>query len=417
MFEAKVYTTAILSLSGMMDETHTARETVSRFNQQHAASTGPISAEGTVGAHQVHRGGQVHTGRIQQRGAVRKALIHVDLSVIIKNLMIYDSRSGLADSACLGGICAADIKYRQGRIVVIVGCDHIQEAAAVLCMDKIGIQRIEHILGHAGPVSDFDLQAVISIAVLTFRYDSGYGEGFCTAIPVQISLLLYVGLQPCDIAALRGAVCAGEEIFVIMKLLAGRVQSMENDYNDAQNLLKTLRDSDSAKKQSLFSKIKKHVNHYQTNKDKVTPPSADALRDTLSTASDEAFGQIETYPKGTVIYNEGDDGDCMYILHVGKVCTYKDYGTADQVKLEDLSAISVFGEMGIVSEETRTATAVAEDNETYIEIIYQKDLEAIINLCPVKVEAILRHLSYRLRKINIDFIRTCKEITETYEQK
>ncbi len=31
MFEAKVYTTAILPLSGMMDETHTARETVSRF--------------------------------------------------------------------------------------------------------------------------------------------------------------------------------------------------------------------------------------------------------------------------------------------------------------------------------------------------------------------------------------------------
>ena len=42
MFEAKVYTTAILSLSGMMDETHIARETVSRFNQQHAASTGRL---------------------------------------------------------------------------------------------------------------------------------------------------------------------------------------------------------------------------------------------------------------------------------------------------------------------------------------------------------------------------------------
>lgn len=42
MFEAKVYTTSILSLSGMMDETHTARETVSRFNQQHAASIGRL---------------------------------------------------------------------------------------------------------------------------------------------------------------------------------------------------------------------------------------------------------------------------------------------------------------------------------------------------------------------------------------
>lgn len=36
MFEAKVYTTAILSLSGMMDETHTARETVSRLPRARA---------------------------------------------------------------------------------------------------------------------------------------------------------------------------------------------------------------------------------------------------------------------------------------------------------------------------------------------------------------------------------------------
>ncbi|MCR5152765.1 MAG: hypothetical protein K6A98_06395 [Prevotella sp.] len=42
MFEAKVYTTAILSLSRMMEETHTARQTVSRFNQQNAASTGRL---------------------------------------------------------------------------------------------------------------------------------------------------------------------------------------------------------------------------------------------------------------------------------------------------------------------------------------------------------------------------------------
>lgn len=57
MFEAKVYTAAILSLSGMMDETHTARETVSRFNQQHAASSGrlflpvddPLAADVVIG--------------------------------------------------------------------------------------------------------------------------------------------------------------------------------------------------------------------------------------------------------------------------------------------------------------------------------------------------------------------------------
>lgn len=42
MFTAKVYTTAILSLSGMMGETHTARQTVSRWNQQHGPSAGTL---------------------------------------------------------------------------------------------------------------------------------------------------------------------------------------------------------------------------------------------------------------------------------------------------------------------------------------------------------------------------------------
>jgi len=207
-----------------------------------------------------------------------------------------------------------------------------------------------------------------------------------------------------------------DEIFVIMKLLAGRVQAMENDYNDAQNLLKTLKDSDATKKQSLFSKIKKHVNHYQTNKDKVTPPSADALRDTLSTASDEAFGQIESYPNGTVIYNEGDDGDCMYILHVGKVCTYKAYGTANELKVNEYTDNSFFGEMGMLSDDPRNATAVSEDDETYVEIIRQEDLEAIFRSCPEKVILIMRHLSYRLRKLNTDFLGICKEITESYDK-
>ena len=204
----------------------------------------------------------------------------------------------------------------------------------------------------------------------------------------------------------------------LIKHLGARVQSMSNDYEDAKNLLDNLRESDAGKKKSLFSKIKKHMNIYQSNKDSANlEPGTAELIDAFEKITDEASGNIWPYENGSVIYSEGEYGEGLYILRNGKVGIYKDYGTADQVKLEDLSAISVFGEMGIVSEETRTATAVAEDNETYIEIIYQKDLEAIINLCPVKVEAILRHLSYRLRKINIDFIRTCKEITETYEQK
>lgn len=42
MFEAKVYTTAILSLSGMMDETYAAKEAVRRLDADNAQRTGRL---------------------------------------------------------------------------------------------------------------------------------------------------------------------------------------------------------------------------------------------------------------------------------------------------------------------------------------------------------------------------------------
>ena len=64
----------------------------------------------------------------------------------------------------------------------------------------------------------------------------------------------------------------------------------------------------------------------------------------------------------------------------------------------------------------REATAVAETDDTYVEVITPDYLEAIFNACPVKIELILRQLSYRLRVLNYDVITTCKEITEAYNK-
>lgn len=208
-----------------------------------------------------------------------------------------------------------------------------------------------------------------------------------------------------------------DQLFELMKHLGNRVQSMENDYNDAKALLAKLREADDKSSKSLFAKIKKHINMYQSNKDKIIEPSADAIRETLASAADDAFGQIETYPAGTVIYNEGDDGECMYILHVGKVSLYKDYGGSNSTKLNEYTDNSFFGEMEMLTGNPRKATAVSEDDETYVEIIRPEDFEGIFHSCPVKIIVILRHLSYRLRKLNNDFLNICKEITEQYGDK
>ena len=73
--------------------------------------------------------------------------------------------------------------------------------------------------------------------------------------------------------------------------------------------------------------------------------------------------------------------------------------------------------MGIISDEPRGAAAIVENDNTRVETISAEDLETIFKDNPEKINAILRHMSYRLRRINVDFLKTCKEITDIYNKK
>ena len=209
-----------------------------------------------------------------------------------------------------------------------------------------------------------------------------------------------------------------DQIIELIKHLGNRIQSMASDYEEAEALLKEMRASDNGKNNaSLFSKIKKHINTYQINKNKITEPSPDSLREALDKVRGKESGDIRSYSKGMIIFKEGNNDNCMYILHKGAVGMYSDYRRREEVKLAEMSAVAFFGEMGIISDGPRSVSAVAETGGTTVEIVHPEDLETMIKTCPEKIDMILRHLSYRLRRLNIDFIAACKEITETYNRK
>ena len=104
----------------------------------------------------------------------------------------------------------------------------------------------------------------------------------------------------------------------------------------------------------------------------------------------------------------------MYIVYGGTVGIYSNYGDPNQVKLTELYPVVCFGEMGMISDDARSATAVAESDETYVEIIRPDGLEQLFKESPVKVEMILKHLSYRLRMLTYDFLNACKEVNDLY---
>ena len=205
-----------------------------------------------------------------------------------------------------------------------------------------------------------------------------------------------------------------DQIIELMKHLGNRIQAMAADYAESQVLLKQLQDSDEAKKKSLFSKIKKHIDTYQNNKNKLTEPDGNALRAEFEKLKDDNTGNTKSYSRGMFIFKEGKEENCMYILHSGVVSLVSNFRSKEEVKLKEYEAVTFFGEMGIISGEPRAATAIVESGTAVVETVSPEDLQNLIKTCPEKIELIFRHMSYRLRKLNIDFVNACKEITETY---
>ena len=64
---------------------------------------------------------------------------------------------------------------------------------------------------------------------------------------------------------------------------------------------------------------------------------------------------------GRVLFNEGEPGDTMYIIQVGRVKITKRVGNSEKI-LMVLQKGDFFGEMAIVNQAPRTATATAVDN-------------------------------------------------------
>ncbi len=74
-----------------------------------------------------------------------------------------------------------------------------------------------------------------------------------------------------------------------------------------------------------------------------------------------------SFPAGRVIFQEGQEGDCAYILQSGAVDIVRKSG-AGKVTLGRLAPGSIFGEMALIDDAPRMAGAVAVEPCTVIVI-------------------------------------------------
>jgi len=114
-----------------------------------------------------------------------------------------------------------------------------------------------------------------------------------------------------------------------------------------------------------------------------------------------ALGRMVTYTKDMTLFKEGDQGEALYVVVEGSICVSKAVPGGKDHPMAFMERGSCFGEMALVDEFPRSATAIASQ-ESRILFIDKQALLRFLEDDPVIARKILwafcRALSLRLRE-------------------
>lgn len=109
--------------------------------------------------------------------------------------------------------------------------------------------------------------------------------------------------------------------------------------------------------------------------------------------------QEEEYEQNTIIFQEGEIGDCMYIIYQGEVKIHKENATLAILKEKE-----VFGELALLDPEVRSASATTNTDCVLFRIEQEPFYELLENRTEV-ARGFIKILCQRLRAQNEKSIR------------
>lgn len=204
-----------------------------------------------------------------------------------------------------------------------------------------------------------------------------------------------------------------DRILAIMKQIGSRIRTLTEEYDEVTAFLKEKKDDGAEKKEGFLAKLKKYREiSALAKKNAVRNTVEETVKVKIQDKPKDSPLPVESCDKGQIIFREGESGTFMYAIHGGTVGIYTGYGSTLEKKLTTLYPNSFFGEMSLIDHERRSATAVAEENSTILEIISAENLQDLFKANPLEVDMILRHLSNRLKKLTIDYVKACDEAVQ-----
>ena len=117
-----------------------------------------------------------------------------------------------------------------------------------------------------------------------------------------------------------------------------------------------------------------------------------------------------SFPIGAVIFRQGDHSDFLYEICQGRVGVFLDYETENQKKIAELSEGQYFGEMGLIEDSPRSATAVALQDGTVLLTLTEEELPAYYGEKPEQVLELMKQLSSRIRERTGQYYDVCRAL-------
>ena len=108
----------------------------------------------------------------------------------------------------------------------------------------------------------------------------------------------------------------------------------------------------------------------------------------------------QSYRKAEVIFKEGSTGSEMYLIHSGRVLLSVPQNETEEVPLVALNAGDFFGEMALVDDSPRSATASALEDGTELIVIDRARFLFLVRQQPEFALSLMHTLCRRLRDMD-----------------
>lgn len=122
----------------------------------------------------------------------------------------------------------------------------------------------------------------------------------------------------------------------------------------------------------------------------------------LSDDDVDALARLATHrrcPKDTVVFFENEEGDTMFMILEGRVKVTILGDDGREIILSVLGAGDFFGEMALLDNEPRSATAIAAE-ETELLLLHRNEFQGVLAQNTSISTALIRVLNQRLRRAN-----------------